>query len=91
MQEMLKQPQYQPLDLDQMVVSLWAVGNGFLDQVPVTAVKAWETDAHAYLAANNPEIGQSILRTQDLTADTEEALRLALTDFNSTWVAPEID
>jgi F-type H+-transporting ATPase subunit alpha len=89
MQEMLKQPQYQPLALDQMVVSLWAVSNGYLDQTPITAVKAWETDAHAYLAANNPEIGQSILRTDDLTDETAEALGLALTDFNSTWVSPE--
>ena len=76
MQEMLKQPQYQPLALDKMVVSLWAVGQGFLDQVPVTAVKAWEADAHAYLAANNPEIGQSILRTEDL--EPENGGRFAL-------------
>jgi len=89
MQEMLKQPQYQPLDLDEMVVSLWAVGHGFLDQVPVSAVKAWEKDAHAYLAANNPEIGQAIMRTNDLTEGTEETLRLALAEFNKTWVPPQ--
>ncbi len=88
MQEILKQPQYQPLDLDQMVVSLWAVSHGYLDQVPVPAVKSWEADAHAYLAANNPEIGQSILRTSDLTKETEELLGIALAEFNSTWVAP---
>ncbi|MFN2200644.1 MAG: F0F1 ATP synthase subunit alpha [Caldilineaceae bacterium] len=89
MQEMLKQPQYQPLALDEMVVSLWAVGHGFLDQVPVSAVKVWEKDAHAYLAANNPEIGQAIMRTRDLTEGTEETLRLALAEFNKTWVAPQ--
>jgi len=64
------------------------VSNGYLDKVPETAVKVWETDAHAYLAANNPEIGQSIMRTNDLTDETEELLGLALTNFNSTWVAP---
>ena len=89
MQEMLKQPQYQPLSLDDMVVSLWAVGNGFLDQVPVDAVKAWEADAHAYLASNNPEIGQAILRTKDISDETADSLRLALADFNSTWIPPE--
>jgi len=88
MQEMLKQPQYQPLSLDKMVASLWAVGNGYVDKVPVDSVGQWESDAHAYLDANHPEIGQSILRTTDLTAETAEALGLALEDFNRTWSPP---
>jgi len=86
MQEMLKQPQYQPLSLDKMVVSLWAVGNGYVDRIPVDAVGKWESDVHAYLAANHPEVGQSIMRTKDLTAETAEALGLALEDFNHTWI-----
>ena len=49
MQEMLKQPQYQPLSLDKMVASLWAVGNGYVDKAPVDSVGQWELDAHAYL------------------------------------------
>ena len=85
MQEMLKQPQYQPLSLDKMVVSLWAVGNGYVDKVPVDTVGQWEADMHAYLAANRPEIGQAIMRTKDLTTETAEALGLALVDFNQTW------
>ncbi len=88
MQEILKQPQYQPLSLDKMVASLWAVGNGYVDKVPVDAVSAWEGDMHMYLDANRPEIGQSIMRTKDLTAETAEAMGLALEDFNRTWAPP---
>jgi F-type H+-transporting ATPase subunit alpha len=86
MQELLKQPQYQPVDLDKQVISIWAVNNGILDKVPVEEVKSWEAAAHAYLDASHPEIGQTIMRTKDLTDETQEALRLALTDFNQTWV-----
>src|SRR5690606_36242103 len=55
MQEILKQPQYQPVALDKQVASIWAVSNGFLDKVAVSDVKAWETAVHAYLDASHPE------------------------------------
>ncbi|MCC6454352.1 MAG: F0F1 ATP synthase subunit alpha [Caldilineaceae bacterium] len=86
MQEILKQPQYQPVPLDKQVASIWAVSNGFLDKIAVSDVKAWETAMHTYLDASHPEIGQAIMRSKDLDKDTTEALRLALTDFNQTWV-----
>ena len=86
MQEILKQPQYQPLPLDKQVVSIWSVSNGLLDKVAVSDVKAWEQAVHTYLDASHPEIGQAILRSKDLAPETADALRLALTDFNQTWV-----
>jgi F-type H+-transporting ATPase subunit alpha len=87
--ELLKQPQYQPLGLDKQVMSLWAAGNGYVDKVPVQHVKSWESDMHAYMDASHPEVGQSILRTNDLPPETQDALRLALDDFNNTWSPPE--
>jgi F-type H+-transporting ATPase subunit alpha len=87
--EMLKQPQYVPLSLDKQVMSLWAVGNGKVDKVPVQHVKAWEAAMHKWMDANNPEIGQSILRTNDLQPEIIDSLSVALDTFNSTWIAPE--
>jgi F-type H+-transporting ATPase subunit alpha len=87
--ELLKQPQYQPLELDKQVMSLWAAGNGYVDKVPVQYVKNWESDMHAYMDASHPEVGQSIMRTNDLAPETQDALRLALDDFNKTWSPPE--
>jgi hypothetical protein len=49
-------------------------------------VKAWEAAAHAYLDASHPDIGQAIMRSKDLTNETVESLRVALADFNQTWV-----
>ncbi|MGL4651636.1 MAG: F0F1 ATP synthase subunit alpha [Caldilineaceae bacterium] len=86
--ELLKQAQYVPLSLDKQVMSLWAVGNGKLDKVPVQYVKAWEADMHRWMDANNAELGQSILRTKDLAPEIIDSLGVALDNFNSTWSAP---
>ncbi len=88
-QEILKQPQYSPLSLDKQVVSLWAVTNGFVDDIPVEKVKEWERDLHAYLDANYPEIGQEILRTRDLSEQLVEQLRTIIGEFNKSWHASE--
>jgi F-type H+-transporting ATPase subunit alpha len=86
--EMLKQPQYQPLSLDKMVVSLWAAGNGKADKTPVHLIKAWEADLHKWLDVNRPEIGQSIARNKDIAPEIVDALSVALDDFNKSWQPP---
>ena len=53
-----------------------------------TTLQTWEADMHAYMDASHPEIGQSILRTGDLSPETIEAMGLALEDFNNSWSAP---
>jgi F-type H+-transporting ATPase subunit alpha len=87
--ELLKQPQYQPVPLDKQVMSLWAAGAGKLDAVPVQYVKQWEADMHAYMDANRPEIGQSIMRTKDLAPEVIDSLSVAIDDFNNTWSPPQ--
>ncbi len=86
-QETLKQPQYEPLQLDKQVMSLFAVTNGYVDDVDVTDVKRWELEMHAYMDANHPEIGQTIMRSQDLPDESVDSLGLALETFNGNWTA----
>ncbi len=86
-QEILKQPQYRPSSLAHQVFSLFAVTNGFVDNVPVTQVKKWESDLHAHMDANHAEIGQNIMRSGTLPDDAVDSLRLALDDFNKGWSA----
>ena len=88
-QETLKQTQYEPLQLDKQVMNLFAVTNGYVDEVPITDVKRWEVEMHAYMDANHPEIGQTILRSQDLPDESLDSLRLALETFNSGWSGSE--
>ena len=87
--ELLKQPQYQPVPLDKQVMSLWAAGAGKLDAVPVQYVKEWEAAMHAYMDANRPEIGQSIMRSKDLAPEVIDSLSVAIDDFNNTWSPPQ--
>ena len=56
--EVLKQPQYEPMSLRQQVVILYAVVNGYLDDVPVGKVAAFETAFHRFMESNHPEIGR---------------------------------
>jgi F-type H+-transporting ATPase subunit alpha len=87
--ELLKQPQYVPASLDKQVMSLWSASAGKLDQVPVQYVKQWEAEMHAFMAANHPELGQSILRTKDLQPEIIDSLSVAIDDFNKTWQPPQ--
>ena len=88
MQELLKQPQYQPMPLDQQVISLWAVSNGIMDDVSVPNIKKFEADMHAFLQSNHPEIGQSILRSKVLADEMADNLSVVLQDFAKNWSAP---
>jgi F-type H+-transporting ATPase subunit alpha len=81
--EVLKQPQYQPLSLAGQVEILYAVNNGFLDDVPPAKVRAFETAFHGFMASNHPEINQAIDRDKDLTPEITEQLNKAIEEFKA--------
>ena len=79
--EILKQPQYVPMPVEKQVMILYAAINGYVDDVPVDKVVAFEADFHKFIEANHPEIGKAIAREKDITAKTEEALKKAIQEF----------
>jgi F-type H+/Na+-transporting ATPase subunit alpha len=81
--EVLKQPQYQPLSVAQQVAIIYAVNNGFLDDVPVNKVRAFEQAYLGFLASNHPEIMQAIETKKELTDDVAEALSKATGEFKA--------
>ncbi len=83
-QEVLKQPQYRPYPVEQQVMIIYAVTNGYLDEVPVSKVALWEERFHEFMAAAHPEIGQAILRDKELKPETIEALKAAIEEFKRT-------
>jgi F-type H+-transporting ATPase subunit alpha len=85
LQEILKQPQYQPLSLSEEVMILFAAGNGFADKVAVDSVRAWEPDLLRYLDSLHPEIGRDIEARKMITPENEARLREAIQAFNNTW------
>jgi F-type H+-transporting ATPase subunit alpha len=82
--EVLKQPQYEPMTLEQEVTILYAAINGYLDDVPLTKIAVLETAFHKFMASNHPEIGKDIASTKDLTAETEEALKKGIVEFKQS-------
>lgn len=81
MTELLKQPQYQPVSLSNEVEILYAATNGYLDDVPIDKIRAFEVGFQRYMEASHPDIGRSIAETKDITAETETALKAAIQDF----------
>jgi F-type H+/Na+-transporting ATPase subunit alpha len=79
--ELLKQPQYSPFPVEEQVVSIWAGGNGFLDDVPVEDVSRFETDFLDYLRRSHAGILQTIRESLALSEDTVTALKDAIGEF----------
>ena len=82
--EVLKQPQYQPLSLEKQVSIMFAVTNGYLDDVPVSRVREWESGFHQYVEANHPQILESIATTYEITEDNQKALSDAIAAYKQT-------
>jgi F-type H+-transporting ATPase subunit alpha len=85
MQEILKQPQYEPMPLENQVMVIFAGTNGYADNVPLERMKKWEADVLRFLATSHPELGKDISANKRITDETEKELRTALTAFQSTW------
>lgn len=85
LQEILKQPQYEPVSLENEVILLFAGTNGYADQVSLERMRAWELDLIRYVNSGYPEIGKDIAERRQITKETEQRLRQALEAFNLSW------
>src|SRR5512136_1639783 len=74
MQEILKQPQYEPMSLSDQVIAIFAGTNGFADQVPVEKMGAWQADMLRHLSSSYPELGKDITEKKLITPETEKKL-----------------
>jgi F-type H+-transporting ATPase subunit alpha len=86
--EVLKQGQYQPMPVENQVAIIYALTNGYLDNVDLPQVKAWERDFHVYLRTQHPEILDGIRTARELTADGETALKAALERYAELFADP---
>jgi F-type H+-transporting ATPase subunit alpha len=82
--ELLKQPQYSPVTFTHEVMILFAAVNGFLDDVDVTRIRAFELGLYEYMDSNKPEIGAEILDKMILSGELEEQMRAAIREYKQT-------
>ncbi|AII15300.1 ATP synthase, F1 complex, alpha subunit [Campylobacter iguaniorum] len=87
MVEVLKQPPYSPLPVENQVIIIFAGSKGYLDDVPVNAVTKFEAELYPYIEARYPEIFEQIRTKKALDKDIEEMLIKALNEFKATFSA----
>ncbi len=87
MQEILKQPQYEPVSLEHQVIVMFAATQGFADSVEVENMREWQVALTKYFDASYPEVGKDIVEKKQITPDNEKKLRDALAAFKATWQA----
>jgi F-type H+/Na+-transporting ATPase subunit alpha len=79
--EVLKQPQYQPMPVEQQIMIIFAVTNGFLDDVPVAEIRAWETGFRDFMTAEHPELAEEIRTRKVLSDDLGARLKAAVAEY----------
>ncbi|MGH2830205.1 MAG: F0F1 ATP synthase subunit alpha, partial [Actinomycetota bacterium] len=83
--EVLKQPQFRPMDVEDQVMSIFAVTNGYLDEVPVLDCKRFESELLEYLHSRHPQIGQGIAESGNLDDVADKRLRDAIEEFRRSF------
>jgi F-type H+-transporting ATPase subunit alpha len=85
LQEILKQPQYEPVQLDNQVAVMFAGTNGFADKIPLDQMRRWQLALVRFIETSFSEIGKDISDKKLLTPETQAKLRNALEQFTNTY------
>ncbi|MGI6452559.1 MAG: F0F1 ATP synthase subunit alpha [Syntrophomonadaceae bacterium] len=83
--EILKQGQYEPMPMEEQVVSIYTGVNGYLDDLPREKVREFEADFLKFLKSAHADILNTIRETGALKDDTEQKLIIAIGEFKSTF------
>ena len=85
--EVLKQGQFQPVQVDEQVTVIYAVTNGYTDEVPVSSILRWEAEFLRFMRSAHPEIGKKITDSKQLDDATEKDLKAAIEQFKKQIAA----
>ena len=83
--ELLKQPQFSPLRLEQQAMVIYAGTRGYLDKVPVGDVTRYEKELLAWLESNKADLLKKIRDEKKLTDEINDAMAAALTEFGKVF------
>jgi len=84
--ELLKQKQYSPMAVNEMVPLIFAGVNGHLDAVPVGSILQWEADFLAHLKSNEQDLLATIDKEGQLSKDLEARLKDVITAFTKAFI-----
>ena len=83
--ELLKQPQFSPLKMEEQVAVIYAGVNGYLDKLALPQVRPFEDGLLAFLRSKHADVLEAIRATNDLSGDTEAKLKSAVESFASSF------
>jgi F-type H+-transporting ATPase subunit alpha len=87
MVELLKQGQFMPMPVEQQVISIWSGSNGYLDDVPVPAVRKFETEWLGFIAQNYAEVAHNIRTKKVISPEDEKRMHEACKAFKAQFKA----
>ena len=83
--EILKQPQYQPMDVEKQVLIIWTATSGYTDDLAVEDVRKFEAELLRFVENSHPGILQRLREKKAITDDIQKDLEQSLKDFKETW------
>jgi F-type H+-transporting ATPase subunit alpha len=83
--EILKQPQYRPMNIENQVLVIWAASNGYADDIAIEDVRDFESALLKFVENAHPGLLQSIREKKSLTDEIITDLKQVLSDFKETW------
>jgi len=83
--EILKQPQYQPMDVEKQVLGIWAATNGYTDDIAIEDIRSFETNLLKFVENSHPGLLAEIAEKKSLTDEIKAGLKQLLEDFKESW------
>ncbi len=87
LREILKQDQYQPMAVEKQIASIFAVTQGFVDEVSEANTRKYEAEMHDFVEARYPAIFTDLVEKKQLDTDLKKTLTKALTEFTEQFKA----
>ncbi len=82
--EVLKQGQYEPMAVEQQVMILYAVANGYIDDIEISKIREWEKGFHEFMAAQFPQVGERIRTEKAMSKETEADFKRGLDEYKKS-------
>ncbi|MCW5966265.1 MAG: F0F1 ATP synthase subunit alpha [Bryobacterales bacterium] len=87
--EVLKQPQFSPLSAEKQVLIIFAGTNGYLDDLPVTSCRKFETELYRYVETAHPDIFREIREKKAISDELRDRIKAAITEFKERFKSEE--
>ncbi len=84
--EILKQDQYSPMPVEEQIMSIFAVTNGYLMNISIENIERFEKEFLEFMANEHSNVGETLKNTGNLDGETEQKLRAAIEAFLKTFV-----